>query len=157
MPTAKRAKPLLVGEQNPYGGDPYFALYPSPEGCSGHRLCCLILGMRRAAYLDSFDRKNLCDGKWDMRLARRWAQELRTWPAPIILLGSKVARAFEFVPFEPFTVQDGGKTLILPHPSGLCRMWNEPGSFARARLFVAQVVPSVSHLLGAADYVEDYS
>ena len=26
---------------------------------------------------------------------------------------------------------------ILPHPSGLCRLWNEPGSVDRARAAVA--------------------
>lgn len=144
-------KPLLVGEQNPYGGDPYFALYPAPDGCSGHRLCCLILGMRRVDYLRSFERRNLCDGPWNMELARCRAQELRTWKAPIILLGSKVARAFEFDPFEPFTVADGGKTLILPHPSGRCQLWNQKNAVSRARVMVAEMVPSVAHLLGGGD------
>lgn len=146
-----KAKPLLVGESNPYGRDPYFALYPAPDGCSGHRLCCLILGMRRTEYLRVFERKNLCDGKWTMREARVAAAELRTWKAPLILLGAKVARAFEFDSFEPFTVADGGKTLVLPHPSGLCRMWNEPGAFQRARLLVAEVCPEIAHLLCTRD------
>ncbi len=160
MPISKKqtnVKPLLVGEQNPYGGDPEYALYPVPEGCSGQRLCCLILGMYRKDYLAAFERKNLCDGRWDMCLARKRAQELRTWGAPIVLLGSKVARAFGHDPFEPFTVADGGKTLVLPHPSGLCRLWNEAGAVDRARSLVAQVIPSVAHLLGSADslYGED--
>lgn len=32
MPMSKRNRPVLVGEQNLYGSDPHFALYPSPDG-----------------------------------------------------------------------------------------------------------------------------
>jgi hypothetical protein len=141
-------KPMLVGESNPYGADPAFALYPAPDGCSGHRLCGLVLGMSRRDYLDAFERRNLCVGKWRMRVARASAQALRTWPAPLILLGAKVARAFEFDPFEPWTLGDGGKTVILPHPSGLCRLWNEPGAFTRAQLLVVAACPELVGIVG---------
>lgn len=147
MPVANRPKPLLVGEANPYGGDPSFALYPAPDGCSGHNLCHKVLGMYRKDYLEAFERANLCPHHWDMRAARRRAQELRTYKGILILLGSKVARAFEFNPFEPFTIQDGGKTLILPHPSGLCRYWDDLGNIYWARKLVAQVAPQVADLL----------
>lgn len=88
-----------------------------------------------------------------MSEACRCAAELRTWKGPLVLLGAKVARAFEFNPFEPFTVADGGKTLVLPHPSGLCRMWNEAGTVERARALVAQVCPSVVEYLGKYDHI----
>lgn len=157
--THKPVKPLLVGEANPYGGDPHFALYPAPDGCSGHRLCKLILKMRRADYLREFERRNLCPHNWNMREAREHAAELRTWRAPLILFGAKVARAFDFNPFEPFTLTNGGrewdKTLVLPHPSGLCRTWNEVGAFEKARELVAKVVPSIAHLLGVSDNDSD--
>jgi hypothetical protein len=45
-------KIVLVGESNPYGADPYYALYPAPDGSAGHRLCCLVLGMTRKAEQD---------------------------------------------------------------------------------------------------------
>ncbi len=151
MPVSPKKKPLLVGEANPYGGDPYFALYPSPEGCSGHRLCCLILGMERAVYLEVFDRQNLCPSRWDMRAARKRAQELRTYKGPLILFGAKVARAFEFDPFEPFTIADGGKTLVLPHPSGLSQFWHLQDAIPKTRLLMAQIVPEIAHLLGEVD------
>lgn len=54
------SKVTLIGESNPHSYTPYHALYPSPEGCSGHRLCCLILGMRPLDYLEVFNRVNLC-------------------------------------------------------------------------------------------------
>src|SRR5438552_4023849 len=138
MPVSVHQKPLLVGEMNPYGGDEYYALFPAPDGCAGHRLCCHILGMHRKSYLEAFERRNLCWGRWSMAEAYRRAAELRLHRGPLILLGSKVARAFEFVPFEPFTTADAGRTLVLPHPSGLCRMWNEPGAVERARGLVKQ-------------------
>src|SRR6185369_847576 len=119
----------IVGESNPYGADPYYALYPAPDGCSGHRLCCLILGMHRHTYLDTFERVNLCEGRWSMKDARAKAQSLWPHKGKFILLGVKVARAWEVNPWEPFIQIDGGTTLLLPHPSGLCRLWQEPGAF----------------------------
>lgn len=142
-------KPLLVGESNPYGSDPKYALYPAPDGCSGHRLCCLILGMRRRDYIASFDRVNLCDGKWSIGDARMKALSLWSNPGRFILLGSKVCKAWE-TPFIPFSVIDGGTCLVLPHPSGLCRIWNEPDAIARARDAVAQFAPELKPLLASS-------
>jgi hypothetical protein len=149
-------KPLIIGESNPYGQDPHFALYPAPDGCSGHRLCCLILGMRRAEYLEAFERVNLCAGshatlfRWSMPEARKRAQELFCYAGKVILLGSKVANAWGFSPFKPFTIQDGGKILVLPHPSGLCRLWHKPGAFQRARDLVLNLCPELQGKIGVS-------
>lgn len=162
-----RMKPILVGEQNPYGGDDYYALYPAPDGCAGHRLCCLILGMHSAEYLDAFERVNLVRGKWSAPTARDAARQLvaermvQGRPSPrFILLGSKVAAAFgahlpgcEFHPYRTYLGGDGAWAphyAILPHPSGLCRMWNEPQAFAKARAAVAALAPEVAPLIGKA-------
>lgn len=152
-------KVLLVGELNPYGADPYFALYPAPDGCSGHRLCKLILGMSRAKYLEAFDRVNLCAGKWSKKDARRAQLELTA--RRYILLGSKVCGAFE-TPFEPFAVRTWSCGvignfrigLILPHPSGLCRLWSRPGYFKQAREAVAAFAPEVAPLMREYDIVD---
>lgn len=133
------AKPLIVGEMNPYGADPYYALYPSPDGCTGERLCRLILRLKPDDYLAWFDRVNLCEGKWSMPAARARAGELLQEsggrPA-IILLGRKVASAFapDIEPLAPFMVAEDCTPVVvfLPHPSGLCRAWSEPGAFDRA-------------------------
>ena len=149
MNTQQDLRPVLVGESNPYGDDPRYALYPSPDGCSGHRLCRLVLGMHCRDYLSAFDRVNLCGGYWSMREARQMAVQLlaeRAGSASLILLGSKVCRAFG-VAYVPFTVADG-VLLRLPHPSGLCRVWSDPRAFARARAAIASFVPEVAHLLG---------
>lgn len=140
-------KPLLVGESNPYGSDPSFALYPLPERASGWRLCKLVMGLERGAYLRAFDRVNLCTGKWSMGEARDKAQEIRDSrrKAPIVLCGAKVSEAFG-MDFYPFTVSDTfdlhgmhvRRFVVLPHPSGLSRAWNEPGAFDRARAVLTE-------------------
>lgn len=132
-------KPVLVGESNPYGRDPYYALYPAPDGCSGHRLCVRILGMRRAEYLAAFDRVNLCDGPWSIADAAGKADALRG--GRLILLGAKVCRAFR-VPFRPFEESEAG--LVLPHPSGLCRLWNVPGNIEAARRVMGIYCPTIA-------------
>lgn len=144
-------RPLFVGEMNPFGADPYFALYPLPETSSGGRLQALVLGIPRGAYIE-LDRMNLCGGKWSAPAARARAQELWQFFTPathkFVLLGSKVCGAFQ-VPFVPFTVQasavsSGGHThVVLPHPSGLNRIWNEPGAFQRARALIEQEFPGL--------------
>lgn len=153
-------KPLLVGEANPYQSDPrlaqHFALYPDPPGCAGWRLCKLVMGLEPEDYLARFDRVNLCDGKWGMKEAKEKASSYFTQRVevarllgadikrPIVLFGAKVCRAFNtgFYPFTYTRVYERGdgaliplthRLVILPHPSGLSRAWNEPGAFERAR------------------------
>ena len=142
-------KPLLVGEANPYGGDPEYALYPLPLRASGDRLCTLVMGLERRDYLDRFDRVNLCPERWSAPLSRKNAEIIQRERAGgvVVLLGSKVCAAFGFE-YKPFTVTErwyghGGaapaaagsstRFVLLPHPSGLCRVWNEPDAFRRAR------------------------
>lgn len=110
MPASPRSKPLLVGESNPYRSDPHFALYPAPDGCSGHRLCRLILKMGRRDYLEA------------------------------------VCSAFG-VRYRPF--ETCGVRLVLPHPSGRCRLWNAPSNYGRVRAAVRLFLPEVAHLLDA--------
>lgn len=119
------------------------------DGDDEIRLSSLILGMQTDKYIESFERTNLCSGKWNLHVAKKRAHEFTSYGGTLILLGSKVARAFEFRPFEPFTVHDdGGKTLILPHPSGLNRLWNEPGAITRARGLVSHLCPEVADHIG---------
>lgn len=136
---ADELRPILVGEANPYGGDPAFALYPSPEGSAGERMCHEILCMNIRTYLKGFRRVNLCPTSWSMPQARRTALELlREIPTGsifshkrLILLGSKVASAFG-VPSTPFQVVDE-ILLVLPHPSGRCLVWNQEDSMDQVR------------------------
>lgn len=131
---------ILVGEANPYGTDPQYALYPLPERASGDRLCTLIIQLDRQEYLRRFERVNLCPSKWSIKEARVNAEKLRTRAKTedgiLVLLGSKVHTTFDWT-FNPFTVtylDPKGHYVSLPHPSGLCRVWNEPGALDRARV-----------------------
>lgn len=125
---------FIVGENNPYGSDPYFAMYPRPENSAGGRLCRLVLQIPEAQYLRDFERRNLLQQpKWSVVDARAAATKLSEEIAEskVILLGAKVCAGFR-LDFRPFTIIRG-KVAILPHPSGLCRMWGEPGAFDRGR------------------------
>jgi hypothetical protein len=138
-------KPLLVGEANPYGADPYFALYPLPEQASGGRLA-RILGLSESQYLRFFDRRNLCPTKWSAPVARAQAEAIRESirlgeRTAVVLLGAKVSRAFG-LDYAPFTASR--HLYVLPHPSGLNRIWNEAGSVERARELLAPVLREVA-------------
>lgn len=149
---AIRAKPTLVGEANSLGADPSFALYPMPERCSGERLCCLVLGMYKRDYLSYFRRLNLCPNEWSAKRARWRAAEIALEGGKLVLLGAKVAASFGAL-YEPFMVRKmmrcgHGEALVLSHPSGRCRTWNDPLSFQRTRDALATFCPDVAPMLG---------
>jgi hypothetical protein len=104
--------------------------------------------MGRRAYLGSFRRVNLVVGEWSTEAAREAAARVRD--SRLVLLGSRVCGAFRvpFRPFAAFEVSWGRRALVLPHPSGRCRLWNDPDNIARARAAVAEFVPEVGQLLG---------
>ena len=139
-------KPLLVGECNPYSADPEdhrYDLYPWPERASGARLC-KILRIDHRDYLRSFDRVNLSNGEWSLARAKAAAEAILEESEDgrhVVLLGAKVCRAFftDFAPFVTSRVERGGRAwyrTILGHPSGLCRLWNDPANVARGRAVV---------------------
>lgn len=139
-------KPVLVGEYNPYGSNPRFALFPNPRSSAGGRLCYDIFGMNAAEYLRSFDRMNLLEiAKWSASLARSRAASLLTDNPgrTFILLGSNVCKAFGFE-FKPFSsdarLVPPGRIIRLPHPSGRCLLWNAPDAAETARRLVAEVI-----------------
>lgn len=149
MTTPESPRITLVGEDNPFGSNPQFALYPAPEGCAGERLCCDILGMWRKDYLRVFNRVNLCSGKWSIKQARVRAAELRSVGGKFILFGAKVCSAWP-TPFNRFEMSSEGTVLILPHPSGRNLLWNEAGMIERAREVVAFFEPELASLLGVS-------
>ena len=140
--------PLLVGETNPYGADPHFALYPEPRGCAGWRLCVPILGLAPDVYLARFDRANLlATGSWSEPAARRAASALAATGDErrmFVLLGAKVTAAFQphfattLIPFQRYFL-GRSPVVVLPHPSGRCRVWGQkPDAVARARALVLE-------------------
>jgi hypothetical protein len=153
-------KVLLVGELNPHGADPRLVLYHLPRHSSGNRLR-LILGLTDLEYHRLLDRVNLCDGRWSAGAARERLTALVDARAPggvVVLLGARVrATARRLVrdtfgvdfKMDFFSVVDAWsgprhrRLVYLPHPSGLNRLWNEPGSVTRARRLLAEVAPWV--------------
>jgi hypothetical protein len=132
----------IVGEANPYGADPYFALYHLPRHASGNRLR-EHMGLPDHVY-EQLTKVNLCPSAWSMKVARVQADKLREAGGVIVLLGSKVRAAFdgpEFFGVERFG--DVYTLATLPHPSGLNRMWSAPGARERARALLREVAPEV--------------
>jgi len=148
---------LLLGEDNPYGSEPEFALYCYPPGCAGYRLR-RILGLSEDQYL-GLHRANLCDSQaWSLPEARRQARLLVSDPsAPwrvIVMLGRKVANAFSFEqPFFTHNVvprTDGEMHLVsLPHSSGRNTLWNNQSLVVLARKLLREWAPEVPW--GSAD------
>lgn len=135
-------RPWLVGESNPYGSDPRYALYPDPPGCAGWRLCHKVFGLTPKRYIGAFERRNLLEGgRWSVPRAREAAMRIaqESSDAPLVLLGARVAAAFD-LPFRPFWVAMDGLVAVLPHPSGLSRAWNDPAAPARARTTVESLL-----------------
>lgn len=151
---------LLVGEDNPYGADPRFALYHKPRHASGNRLR-QHLGLRDVTY-ERLRKINLCANRWHAEEARRRAAAIRreaspygdgavmdwaAWPRAIILLGAKVRGAFGFEATEFFSVVSEPKVVpvfvVLPHPSGRNRLWNQPGARESAQAVLRKVAPGV--------------
>lgn len=135
---------IIVGMNNPLGADPRHALYPSPEGCTGHRLWRMlheVCGATRVDYRDGFDRRNLVAGEWSAAAAREGAgrllAELSDLPPPrtggkmltVLALGREVARALDLPREHGLIVplmRDGVAWRQVPHPSGRCRWYNSP-------------------------------
>lgn len=132
-------KPIIIGMNNPISTRPGHELYPSPEGCTGHRLWQMLnarTGASRTAYLDAFERRNLVIAQqWDRIVARARAYEivleLHGSGRTVLLLGRAVREAFNFVlggglpPLLVHPQEAGGITWRqIPHPSGRNRWYD---------------------------------
>ena len=132
----------LVGELNPYGADPRYALYHEPRNASGDRLR-RVLGLTVRTYVP-LPKYNLCEASWSTSAARSRAGDIMAEHKVIVALGAKVRAAFMYWRIAPgleltapFVLQGGEHTMVaLPHPSGLCRAWNVRENVLRARELV---------------------
>jgi hypothetical protein len=135
---------VLVGEVNPYGADPAFALYHLPRRASGDRLR-KHLGLHDHTY-HALRKVNVCTGKWTRAeaSASAWALKAMAEPGTVfVLLGTRVRAPFLGPDFF-FAQKYPRHTLAtLPHPSGVNRMWDVPGARERARKLMREVAPWV--------------
>jgi hypothetical protein len=149
--SADAPRTWLIGEQNPYGADPAFALYPLPENAAGARLA-RFLGLQKTEYLRRFVRRNLLGpGPWSAPKAREAADALLRDSAQddrLVLLGARVSAAFG-VPFRERLFDPEvcvlrapdirRRILVAPHPSGRSREWNDPRAPERLRAALARL------------------
>lgn len=135
-------KPLLIGMNNPGSQKPEHAFYPWPPRCSGARILSFInfhekmSGMdmtSRHDFLDMFDRMNvLQEPAWDQKAARMQAPrvltEMRGRRSFVFgfktsdALGLKRTQGLDFVLFD---IDPTIEYVVLPHPSGMCRAYND--------------------------------
>lgn len=100
-------KPVLLGMCNPHSDDPAMALWPKPEGATGHRILQM---MREAAssvtvaeYLAGFDRRNLLPTKrWDKEAAHRTGPKVREQleGRTVVVFGREVWNALGLVGYS---------------------------------------------------------
>lgn len=135
---------VIVGELNPYGADPAFALYHLPRNASGNRLR-EIMGLPDHAYA-ALEKVNICTGKWSLPAARTKATYAILFGegTRLVLLGAKVRAAFFGPPPFGMERRAGCQLLGLPHPSGLNRAWDAPGARARARDVLRELAPEIA-------------
>jgi len=135
-------RPLIVGESDPNGRSQDEVLLPTrSKKDSGWRLCSLILGLRPETYEAMFDRMNLFEyvpnDPWnasthDQARANVCAlREVFEERDVVILLGQRVARAFDIVAEDPIVRRSN--LIAIPHPSARSRAWHRPGIVERVR------------------------
>lgn len=132
IPAVSAARPFLIGEQ------------PGPTGDAGGvplsgrpaRVLCRCMGLIPSApevhadelLLMRFETVNLLPdpGPWDRAAARARAAEL-TPPAVTVLLGRRVSDALGLGRLSWFRWAElgEGRVILLPHPSGLNRLYND--------------------------------
>lgn len=144
------AKPLLIGMNNPYGPDPRHALFPVPEKSAGGRLFRMFQEASarrfpngpapyRQTYINGFDRHNVLGQQdWDKAAARAAGAQLLPTLAGrcAVVLGRDTCTALGLDRKAPWLERrelvlqptTGAKLVwwLVPHPSGMCREYNDP-------------------------------
>ena len=135
-------RPMLVAMNNPLSDAAWYALYPAPVGCAGHRLWRMLAEtaehhgdepITRQHYIEAFDRRNVLSAReWSAAEARRAAGALRTELRGRVVgvLGVATLKALR-LPRHPWgkwvnIVSEDLRYVLLPHPSGRCHEYNDP-------------------------------
>lgn len=127
---------VILGMNNPHSARPDSALLPYPARCAGWNLWRMVqdvCGVSRAEYCRLTERRNLLDARaWDYcAAAERVHDAWRTLEdRRVIFLGATVLRLMRLPRVAPasWTLDKPRNTAWswLPHPSGLCRDYNDP-------------------------------
>ena len=137
-----RKKMLIIG-QAPGGSDDISDKKRVFEGTPGRRLAGLC-GLTLDEFLAAFDTINVLErfpgkqGKGDafpIKEARLCAAEINTEKYDLILLaGKNVAAAFGWVDAQYMEWRE--RFVVIPHPSGVNRWWNDPRNMGSMRRFM---------------------
>jgi hypothetical protein len=118
---------------NPIRPEPKYALWPSPPGCTGHRILQFLRrqlpDVTEEQYLETFDRRNLLyETTWDRERARPGAaalqRELEGTRRSVLVLGEEARRLLGLPKRDVEIRAHGCRWWLLPHPSGRCRWYN---------------------------------
>jgi uracil-DNA glycosylase len=128
-------KLLIIGERPGKYNDGKRAF----SGKSGERLA-EFLGMTKQEFLDHVDTVNLFNdvsNHWNAQAAVKRAKEINVKDRIVLLMGYKVADAFEVKGsyFELVNIPNAFEAYIFPHSSGANRFWNSPSNTEMAKRF----------------------
>lgn len=131
----------IIGEAPGPNTSPKLPVFPFPASSAGGRLLTYS-GMKPADYLSRFWRKNLFTlylKGWCAPAARELASYIEReigerGISRALLLGGRVGAAFGVGGLWSSMKTSGGITyLVVPHPSGRCRVYNDESARRRAR------------------------
>lgn len=136
---------LIIGENPGPNTHADLPLFPWPAKSSAGRL--MAMGqLTPGEYLGGLYRRNLCDDKkWRESKARIRAREILTalFDLPrtlrVVLCGVKVASAFDVRHVDfwwPIKLDSRQQAVVIPHPSGMNRIYNDPQAQAQTRAWV---------------------
>lgn len=139
----------IVGEAPGANGDPSRPLAAKPGTGAGARLC-RIAGMSHDVLSRCFTLRNLLDafpgrtrGKgaaFPMKEARAAADAFEVEEDLLVLLGRRVGAAFGVsAGYFKFVDRGGRRLVVVPHPSGVNRWYNDEENRRRARKFFREL------------------
>ena len=141
-------RPVVVGEAPGPKGMSGYPLFPFPERSAGYRLCTMS-GLTRTAWVTIVERVNLLPElpeKWPARYAASQAENLGASllrGRDLVLCGRRVAKAFGIRPADADWLEwvdcpvTRAHVVVIPHPSGRCREYNDPAMVRRVGRLLA--------------------
>lgn len=145
---APSVRGLIVGENPGKRTHQDLPLFPWPERSAAGRLLTMSR-LKPGEYLGGLWRRNLCDTKkWVRTEAEKRARLLVTAlfdqsrDLRVVLCGVKVARAFGLSEtfWTPQRLESRQECVVIPHPSGLNRIYNEKGARRSTRRWMRWAV-----------------